>query len=67
MSKDLKIENLNATYYDKAMDQYTLEFFDGTLVDVDGSVFEGMEIDEDFLDDKDNFDLAIKEGKIRED
>lgn len=67
MKKDFKIENLNMSYYDRDMDQYTLEFFDGTLVDIDGKVFEGMEIDEYFFDDEDNFNLAIKEGEIRED
>ena len=67
MKKDFKIENLNMSYYDRDMDQYTLEFFDGTLVDIDGKVFEGMEIDEYFFDDEDNFNLAIKEGTIRED
>ena len=67
MKRDLKIENLNMSYYDRDMNQYTLEFFDGTLVDIDGKVFEGMEIDEYFFDDEDNFNLAIKEGEIRED
>lgn len=66
MNKSLTMENLNATYYDEAMKQYTLEFFDGTLVDVDASVFDGMEIDEDFFDDEENFNLAIEEGEIRE-
>lgn len=66
MNDNLTIQNLNATYYDKAMDQYTLEFFDGTLVDVDARVFEGMEIDEDFLDNEGNFNLAMREGVIRE-
>lgn len=65
MKKNLTIENLNASYYDKAMDQYTLEFFDGTLVDVDGKVFEGKEVDEYFFDDEENFRLAIEEGEIR--
>lgn len=66
MKKNLTIQNLNATYYDKDMDQYTLEFFDGTLVDVDGKVFEGKEIDEYFFDEEENFKLAIEEGEIRE-
>lgn len=48
------------------MDQYTLEFFDGTLVDVDGRVFEGKEIDEYFFDEEENFKLALEEGEIRE-
>lgn len=65
MKKNLTIQNLNASYYDRDMDQYTLEFFDGTLVDVDGKVFEGKEIDEYFFDDEENFRLAIKEGEIR--
>lgn len=67
MTRELKIENLNMSYYDRDMDQYTLEFFDGTLVDIDGKVFEGLEIDEYFFDDEDNFSLAIREGEIRED
>ena len=66
MKKNLTVENLNATYYDEAMNEYTLEFFDGTLVDVDTRVFEGKEIDEDFFDDEENFNLAIEEGEIRE-
>lgn len=65
MKKNLAKENLSATYYDRGMDQYTLEFFDGTLVDVDGKVFEGKEIDEYFFDDEENFELAIEEGEIR--
>lgn len=67
MKENLKIENLNMSYYDRDMDQYTLEFFDGTLIDIDGKVFEGMEINEYFFDDEDNFNLAIEEGEIRED
>ena len=66
MKKNLTIQNLNATYYDRDMDQYTLEFFDGTLVDVDGKVFEGKEIDEYFFDEEENFRLDIEEGEIRE-
>lgn len=66
MKKNLTIQNLNATYYDRDMDQYTLEFFDGTLVDVDGKVFEGKEIDEYFFDEEENFNLAVEEGEIRE-
>lgn len=66
MKKNLTIHNLNATYYDRDMDQYTLEFFDGTLVDVDGKVFEGKEIDEYFFDEEENFKLAIEEGEIRQ-
>ena len=66
MKKNLTIQNLNATYYDRDMDQYTLEFFDGTLVDVDGRVFEGKEIDEYFFDEEENFKLALEEGEIRE-
>lgn len=65
MKKNLTMENLNATYFDGDMNQYTLEFFDGTLVDVDGRVFEGKEIDEYFFDDEENFELAIEEGEIR--
>lgn len=67
MKKNLTMQNLSATYYDRDMDQYTLEFFDGTLVDVDARVFEGKEIDEWFFDDEDNVNLAVKEGEIRED
>ena len=66
MKKNLTMENLNATYYDEAMNEYTLEFFDGTLVDVDARVFEGKEIDEDFFDDEENVNLAVREGEIRE-
>ena len=66
MKKNLTMENLSATYYDEAMNQYTLEFFDGTLVDVDASVFDGMEIDEWFFDDEENVNLAVREGEIRE-
>ena len=66
MKKNLTIENLNATYYDEDMNQYTLEFFDGTRVDVDASIFDGKEIDEYFFDDEENFRLAIEEGDIRE-
>ena len=66
MKKNLTIQNLNATYYDRDMDQYTLEFFDGTLVDIDGKVFEGKEIDEYFFDDEENFKLALEEGEVRE-
>ena len=67
MKKNLTMENLNATYYDEAMDQYTLEFFDGTIVDVDASIYDGKEVDEYFFDDEENFNLAIEEGKVRED
>ena len=67
MRDNLTIDQLNATYYDRDMDQYTLEFFDGTLVDVDGKVFDGLEIDEYFFDDEDNFNLAMQEGEVRED
>ena len=66
MKKNLTMENLNATYYDEAMNEYTLEFFDGTLVDVDASVFDSMEIDEWFFDDEENVSLAVREGEIRE-
>lgn len=66
MKKNLTINELNASYYDTDMDQYTLEFFDGTLVDVDGKVFEGKEIDEYFFDEEENFSLALEEGEIRE-
>ena len=66
MKKNLTMQNLNATYYDRDMDQYTLEFFDGTLVDVYASVFDGMEIDEWFFDDEENVNLAVREGEIRE-
>ena len=52
MKKNLTIENLNATYYDEDMNEYTLEFFDGTLVDVDASIYDGKEIDEYFFDDE---------------
>ena len=65
MKKNLTMQNLSATYYDEAMNEYTLEFFDGTLVDVDARVFEGKEIDEDFFDDEENFNLAVREGEIR--
>ena len=67
MTKNLTIENLSVAYYDEAMNQYTLGFFDGTLVDVDASVFDGMEIDEWFFDDEENVNLAVREGEIRED
>ena len=67
MKKNLTMENLNATYYDEAMNQCTLEFFDGTLVDVDASIYDGKEVDEYFFDDEENFNLAIEEGKVRED
>ena len=67
MKKNLTMENLNATYYDEAMNEYTLEFFDGTLVDVDASIYDGKEVDEYFFDDEENFNLAIEEGKVRED
>ena len=66
MKKNLTIANLNASYYDRDMNQYTLEFFDGTLVDVDASIYDGKEIDEYFFDDEENFRLAIEEGEIRE-
>lgn len=66
MKNNLTIQNLSATYYDEAMNEYTLEFFDGTLVDVDASVFDGKEIDEYFFDNEENFKLAIEEGEIRE-
>lgn len=65
MKKNLTNQNLSATYYDRGMDQYTLEFFDGTLVDVDRKVFEDKEIDEYFFDEEENFNLAIEEGEIR--
>ena len=66
MKKNLTTNELNATYFDGDMNQYTLEFFGGTLVDVDASVFDGKEIDEYFFDDEENFNLAIEEGEIRE-
>ncbi|WP_296113168.1 hypothetical protein [uncultured Anaerococcus sp.] len=67
MKKNLTMENLNATYFDGDMNQYTLEFFDGTLVDVDASIYDGKEVDEYFFDDEENFRLAIEEGEVRED
>lgn len=67
MKKNLTIENLNATYFDGDMNQYTLEFLDGTLVDLDASVFDGMEIDEWFFGDEENVNLAVREGEVRED
>ena len=66
MKKNLTTNELNATYYDEAMNEYTLEFFDGILVDVDASVFDGKEIDEWFFDDEENVSLAVREGEIRE-
>lgn len=66
MKKNLTINELNASYYDRDVNQYTLEFFDGTLVDVDASVFDGKEIDEWFFDDEENVNLAVREGEIRE-
>lgn len=66
MKKNLTINNLSVTYYDEAMNQYTLEFFDGTLVDVDASIYEGKEVDEYFFDDEENFKLALENGEIRE-
>ena len=66
MKKNLTINELSAAYFDGDMNQYTLEFFDGTLVDVDASVFDGMEIDEWFLGDEENVNLAVREGEIRE-
>ena len=66
MKKNLTMKNLSATYYDEAMNEYTLEFFDGTLVDVDASVFDSMETDEWFFDDEENVSLAVREGEIRE-
>ena len=65
MNKNLTMENLSATYYDDAMDEYTLEFFDGTLIDVNARVFEGKQIDEYFFDNEENFNLAIEEGERR--
>ena len=62
MDKNLTMENLSATYYDEAMNEYTLEFFNGTLLDIDASVFDGMKINEYFFDDEENFNLAIEEG-----
>ena len=59
-------ESLNESYYDDAINLYSLEFFDGTLVDVDARVFDGKEIDEYFFDDEENFNLAIEEEEIRE-
>ena len=66
MKKNLTINELNATCYDEAMHQYTLEFFDGSLVDVDARVFDGKEIDEWFFDNEENVSLAVREGEIRE-
>ena len=66
MKKNLTINELNATYFVGDMNQYTLEFFDGTLVDVDASIFDGMEIDEWFFDNEENVNLAVRQGEIRE-
>ena len=65
MNKNLTMKNLSAVHYDKAMKEYTLEFFDGTLLDIDATVFEGKQIDEYFFDDEENFNLAIEEGERR--
>ena len=65
MNKNLTMKNLSAVHYDKAMNEYTLEFFDGTLVGVDASVFDDMEINEYFFDNEDNFNLAVREGERR--
>ena len=65
MNNNLTMKNLSAAYYNEAMDVYTLEFFDGILLDVDSSVFDGMEIDEWFFDDEENVNLAVREGEIR--
>ena len=65
MDKNLTMENLNAVYYDEAMNEYTLEFFNGTLICVDANVFEGKQINEYFFDNEENFNLAVKEGERR--
>ena len=66
MNNNLTMKNLSAAYYNEAMDVYTLEFFDGILLDVDARVFEGKDIIEWFFDGEENFNLAIEEGEIRE-
>ena len=65
MDKNLTMKNLSAVHYDKAMNEYTLEFFDGTLLNIDATVFEGKQIDEYFFDDEENFNLAVREGERR--
>ena len=62
----LTVDYLTAVYYDNDMDQYTLEFDNSILLDVDASEFEGQEITDDFFEDEDNLKKAIEEGEVRE-
>ncbi len=61
----LTVDYLTAVYYDNDMDQYTLEFDNSILLDVDASEFEGQEITDDFFEDEDNLKKAIEEGELR--
>lgn len=62
----LTVDYLTAVYYDNDMNQYTLEFDNSILLDVDASEFEGQEITDDFFDDEENLKKAIEEGEVRE-
>lgn len=62
----LTVDYLTAVYYDNDMNQYTLEFDNSILLDVDAREFEGQEITDAFFDDEENLKKAIEEGEVRE-
>ena len=62
----LTVDYLTAVYYDNDMNQYTLEFDNSILLDVDASEFESQEITDAFFDDEENLKKAIEEGEVRE-
>ncbi len=62
----LTVDYLTAVYYDNDMNQYTLEFDNSILLDVDAREFEGKEITDAFFDDEENLKKAIEEGEVRE-
>lgn len=61
----LTADYLTATYFDEDMNQYTLEFDNNILLDVDADIFEGKEITDDFFEDEENLKKAIEEGELR--
>lgn len=61
----LTADYLTATYFDEGMNQYTLEFDNNILLDVDADIFEGQEITDDFFEEEENLRKAIEEGELR--
>lgn len=63
---NLNIENLNTVTYDEAMNEYTLEFkVDSEMVyiRVDADNYPEAAVDEDYFDDEENIERAVKEAE----